>query len=148
MAERADRTERFFVDRGYVDSEALELGFAWLLACAADNGHSRAALVLPGVHNIGYLGDFLGTRAAQTLQTDGEAEVEGGELTVSVHSEARPPITLDDGPILAVWTCDRSLERLDAIGASAICAVAWRGDEIERWTGAWNPADLRAAVLK
>jgi hypothetical protein len=59
-----------------------------------------------------------------------------------MYTETKPPSTYE-GPILAVWTRDKSLDKLDTTGAVAICAAPWNPDNIVDWKANWNPIDVR-----
>jgi hypothetical protein len=120
MFERDDDTARFFVSGAAADDEVVVLGFRWLGAYAREHGHSEAALVVPGLRNLDSLARVIGTAAARQLKKDRRLVVDG--LTISLYTETKHPWSVD-GPILAVWTRDKSLEKLDTTGAAAICAA-------------------------
>ena len=139
MFEREDSTERFFVSGEAGDDDVVREGFRWLAEYARENGHARAALVVPGVKNAGYLDRIIGRPAAKRLQKERRLAV--ASITIEMYTESKPPYAFD-GPILAVWTRDKSLDKLDTTGAAAICAAPSNPDNIADWKANWNPVDV------
>lgn len=137
---REDNTERFFVSGDAGDDEVVRLGFRWLADYARQHGYARVALVLPGVRNAGYLGRIIGAAAAKRLQTDRRLVTE--TVMIDMYTETKPPNSFA-GPILAVWTRDKALDKLDTTGAPAICAAPSNPDNIADWKASWNPVDVR-----
>lgn len=143
MFEREDNTERFFVSGEPADDEVAALGFRWLGEYAREHGHSEAALVVPGLRSLDSLARVIGAGAAKRLHKDRRVVSNG--LTIGLYTETKPPWSLD-GPVLAVWTRDKSLEKLDTTGAAAICAAPWMPDKIADWRANWSPVDVRSGT--
>jgi hypothetical protein len=140
MFEREDKTKRFFVNVDGPDDEAVKEGFAWLVAYAVTNGYSRAALIAPALRSVDNMGRSLGA-VAVALKKHRSVSVSG--LTVELFTDQNVPYYYEHGPVLAVWTRDKSLEKLDGIEAPALCAVPWQAKNIAGWRQTWNPVDLR-----
>lgn len=140
MFRREDDTERVFVSGAAGDDDVVGEGFRWLASYAGKHRHERAAIVLPGVKNAEYLERIIGAGPARRLRKDRELGL--GGLTLEMYTEVKPPSAYE-GPILAVWTRDKSLDKLDTTGAAAICAAPWNPDNIADWKANWNPIDVR-----
>lgn len=144
MFERVDATERFYVDADAADDEAVREGFAWAAQYARDHGHDQILVVAPGVKNFEYLSRVIGPDAAKSLQKQRRLAV--GELTFLAATEKKLPYAFSEGPILAVWTRDATLDKLDTLDAPAICAIAWQPDNITHWKANWGPLDIRSGT--
>jgi hypothetical protein len=140
--ELEDTTERFYVAVTGPDHAAVSEGFRWLIGYAHDHDHDRAALVAPGLQNVERMGGALGPDVATALRKNRSAVIEG--VTVELHTQRKLPYSFDEGPVLAVWTHDRDLDKLDELGSPALCAVPWIPDNITGWLENWNPTDLRS----
>jgi hypothetical protein len=141
MYEREDKTARFYASGEPGDDDVVRLGFMWLLQYCEDNRHKRAALVLPGVKNARYLDRILGDKVAAQLQKQRRLVVD--DVTIEMFTQSQPPRAFD-GPVLAVWTNDKSLEKLDVTGAAAIFAAPTHQDSIAAWRANWDPVDVRS----
>ena len=69
-----------------------------------------------------------------------------GGITITLATASRLPYGFDSGPILAIWTRDKELDKLDTLGAPALCAVPWRPDNITGWKANWSPVDIQSGV--
>jgi hypothetical protein len=141
--ERTDSTDRFFVSGQAADDEVVVLGFRWLASYAREHSHSDAALVVPALRSLDSLERIIGTTSKKRLARDRTLEIDG--LTVALYTDTRLPFAIE-GPILAVWTRDKSLDKLDTTGAAAICAAPWNPDNIVDWLANWNPIDVRTGT--
>jgi hypothetical protein len=141
--EREDNTDRFFVEAVGWDEVALNLGFSWLIEYAREHDDTVLGLVVASKRQIDALAPLLGTAATKRLlSTRREVEVDGLTLRAVLESTTLP-FDFREGPILVVWTRDDRLEKIDGLGAPAICAITWSEGSIERWKAAWGPVNLR-----
>ena len=144
MFEREDTTERFFIETRGFDAEALKLGFSWLFEYARTHGHSVVGLVVASKRQIEALEPVLGAAATkQLLSTSREVQVAGFTLKAMLES-TRMPFEFTDGPILAVWSRDDRLAKIDGLRAPAICAITWSEGTIDEWKANWGPIDLKS----
>lgn len=134
--------DRFFIETEGWDEEALKLGLAWLVGYATKNGYSEAAIAVGIKDQIRRMEPALPTSLSDPLHKHGEVRASG--LTLKVILDRRMPFEFTEGPILAVWKSDRTLDKIDDLGAPAICVITWIEGELEEWKAAWGPTDLRA----
>src|SRR5690242_11069450 len=116
-------TDRFFIEAEGWDGDALKLGLAWLLRYATENGHAQAAIAVGIKDQIKRMEPALPTALSDALTKHGEVTTDG--LTLKVILDRRMPFDFTEGPILAVWKKDSTLEKIDDLRAPAICVITW-----------------------
>lgn len=146
MFERSDTTARFYVDAPSGDDQAVRDGFRWALDYARANSHEQALLITPGLRNVDDLARSIGRNEAAALTKFRRLDSDG--VTFVLATQAKLPSAFTDGPVLAIWTRDRALDKIDTLDAPAICAVAWSPRNIEGWKANWNPVDVRSGAKR
>jgi hypothetical protein len=134
--------DRFFVETEGWDENALKIGLAWLVRYATENGYSEAAIAVGVKEQIQRMEPALPKALSDPLRKHGEVRADG--LTFKVILDRRMPFEFTEGPILAVWKKDSTLEKIDDLRAPAICVITWIKGELQKWKDAWGPIDLRA----
>jgi hypothetical protein len=130
--------ERFVIDTYGPDADAELEGFRWLLAKAAELGKG-AAVVVPGVDNIGNLSRALGHHA-DYAKKNRELTIDG--VPVQFFTPRTQPLTFD-GPVLVPWADTRMVEEAERLRPPAICAIGWSEDGLDDWKRSWAPVDPR-----
>jgi hypothetical protein len=134
--------DRYFIETEGFDREALELGLAWLVQYATEHGHQTAAIAVGIKKQLERMQPALPPATAQALMKQGEARLSG--IRVQAILDRKMPFEFTEGPILAVWKKDATLEKLDDLRPPAICVITWIRGELEDWKAAWGPVDLRS----
>lgn len=134
--------DRFFIETEGWDEDALKLGLAWLVRYSTENRYSVAAIAVGVKDQIRRMEPALPKALSDPLQKHGEVRADG--LTLKVILDRRMPFEFTEGPILAVWKKDSTLDKIDDLRAPAICVITWIKGELEKWKAAWGPIDLRA----
>jgi hypothetical protein len=134
--------ERFIIDAYGVDTEAVQVGFRWLVKYAAEHGLAVAGLVTDQVSNARNLERDLGG-VGRRLYEDRQAVV--GGVTVRLRTVQGGLGATGGGPLLAVWAADKMIEVVERADPPAICAIPW-GDGLVAWRAAHSPADLRTGA--
>jgi len=134
--------DRYFVETEGFDREALDLGLAWLVRYATAHGHQTAAIAVGIKKQFERMQPALPPGIAQALMKEGEAQF--GGIRVQAILDRKMPFEFTEGPILAVWKKDSTLEELDDLRPPAICVITWIRGELEDWKAAWGPVDLRS----
>jgi hypothetical protein len=132
--------ERAYVDAHGPDDEALRFGFAWLVRRAVV-GDGWAALFVPSLQQIEPLAAAVGGRGVAALKKSRRLKVNGADIELFTDRTLR--VTYRQGPVLGVWVDDNQLDKLENLGAPALCAIPWNRADIDAWKRAWNPTDLR-----
>jgi hypothetical protein len=110
--------ERFVIDTYGPDADAEREGFRWLLAKAAELG-KPAAVVVPGVDNIGNLNRALGSHA-EYAKKHRQLTIDG--VDVQFFTPRTQPSRFD-GPVLVPWANTRMVEDAERLRPPAICAI-------------------------
>ena len=140
MFQRDDTTERFFVDGQPGDDGVVAGGFRWLAAYSREHAHTEGALVVPQLRSLDNVARVIGVApVAEEARADPPRRLR--RRRTAPFTESKSPWSYE-GPILAVWTRDKSLEKLDTTGAAAICAAPWLPENIATWKENWNPVDV------
>jgi hypothetical protein len=134
--------DRLFIETEGWDEDALKLGLAWLIRYATEKGYSQAAIAVGAKAQIKRMEPALPQALADALTKRGQVRADG--LTLKVILDRKMPFDFAEGPILAVWKNDRTLDKIDDLRAPAICVITWSKGELEQWKAAWGPVDLRA----
>ena len=132
--------ERAYIDAHGPDDEALKVGFAWLVRRAVA-GDGRAALFLPSLQQIEPLAAAIGDRGVAALKKSRRLIANGADIELFTDRTLR--VSYRQGPVLGVWVDDKQLDKLENLGAPALCAIPWNRADIDAWKRAWNPTDLR-----
>lgn len=136
------RTTRSFIDTEGADDPAIVEGLQWVVRMAGQAATKEAAIFVPVLDQVELLGRAIGKREAAVLKRD--RQVRAGHITIRIFTARKIPVHFS-GAILAVWADDKHLQKLDALGAYALCVVPWTPSNIEVWRRTWTPADLREA---
>lgn len=140
MTDRSTR-KRFYIDAHGPDDDALKIGIGWLIRYADEHALTQAGLFVPTLQQVDYLAPALGTRGTAALHKDRRVRANGVDIDLLI--ERGPRAVFPHGPVLAVWADDQQLDKLEKLGASALCAIPWNRADIDDWKLNFNPINLR-----
>ena len=143
MTDRPTR-ERLYFDAHGPDDDALKLGVGWLVRYASQHVPTRAGLFVPTLQQVEHLAPVLGTRGAAALKKDRRVRVNGVDIELLI--ERGLSAVFPHGPVLAIWADDRQLDKLEKLGAPALCAIPWNRADIDDWRLNFNPVNLRTGA--